>query len=77
MFTIRNNLQYFLFFYILICLSIWYAKPSIMFTSDGKMRHFGTGRELSIFSYPVAIIYIAIIGFYIFEIYMLKLTNLF
>jgi hypothetical protein len=48
-----------------------------MFSTDGKMRHFGTGPELSIFSYPIAIIYIAIIGFYIFEVYMLKLTNLF
>jgi hypothetical protein len=48
-----------------------------MFDSDGKMKQFGTGLGQSIFSYPIAIIYIAIIGFYVFEIYMLKNTNLF
>ena len=76
MFDFRNDLNILIFFYIIISLSIWYSKPKYMFR-DNKMKTFGIGRDKSIISYPVAIIFLAAIMFYIFEIWMLKKTNLF
>ena len=42
---------------------------------DNKPKEFGVGQNKSIFSYNISIIFIAIIMFYIFEIYWLKRNN--
>ncbi len=47
-----------------------------MFNSDGNMKNFGIGNNKSIFAFPILIIVLAIIMFYIYEIVLLYKANL-
>ena len=38
MFEIRNSIHILIVFYIVICLGIWYMKPSSMFNDKGLNR---------------------------------------
>ena len=75
MFELRNSTQYLILFYITISLLIYYYKPSIIFNKN-KLREFGVGKTKTIFYYPLVIIVIAILLFYLLEIFMLKKNNL-
>ena len=74
MFKMRSGLSLLIMTYICLCILLWTYKPSIMF-KDNKPKEFGVGQNKSIFSYNISIIFIAIIMFYIFEIYWLKRNN--
>ncbi len=47
-----------------------------MFDNEGKMKQFGIGNKKSVFAYPIMLIIIAILIFYVFEIRMLYKSNL-
>tara|TARA_B100000242_G_C43054660_1_gene493280 strand:- start:3918 stop:4070 length:153 start_codon:yes stop_codon:yes gene_type:complete len=42
---------------------------------DGQVKEFGVGKNKSIFCYNIVILFLAIIMFYVFEIYWLKKNN--
>lgn len=74
MFKIRSGVSLLIMTYICICILLWTCKPRIMFKGD-SMKVFGVGKNKSIFNYNVTIIFLAIIMFYLFEIYWLKKNN--
>mgnify|MGYP006085664415 CR=1 FL=1 len=47
---------------------IWSIKPLIFFDEDGDMKTFGLGEDETVFYYPLILIFISIIVFYIFEL---------
>lgn len=74
MFKTRKGISFLIIMYIIFCILIWYYKPNIMF-KDGKVKEFGVGKNKSIFCYNIVILFLAIIMFYVFEIYWLKKNN--
>lgn len=76
MLEIRNELHLVIFIYLSIGIIIWKLKPRIMFDNEGKMKQFGIGNKKSVFAYPIMLIIIAILIFYVFEIRMLYKSNL-
>jgi len=74
MFNVRSGLSLLIMAYISLCILLWCYKPKIMFNRN-KIIPFGVGKNKSIFNYNVTIIFMAIIMFYIFEIYWLKKNN--
>ena len=76
MLEIRNELHFVIFIYLAIAILIWKLKPRIMFDDDGKMKQFGIGNKKSVFAYPMIVIILAIILFYLFEIRMMYKSNL-
>jgi hypothetical protein len=74
MFNVRSGLSLLIMTYICLCILLWCYKPKIMFNGN-KVKPFGVGKHKSIFNYNVTIIFMAIIMFYIFEIYWLKKNN--
>jgi len=51
--------------YSIIAVSLWYKKPKVMFNKDGTMKPFGTGRQKTLFSYPVVLCLVAILLYFI------------
>ena len=47
---------------------IWHTKPLIFFDEGGDMKTFGLGEDETVFYYPLILIFISIIVFYIFEL---------
>jgi hypothetical protein len=76
MLEIRNELHLVIFIYLLLGVLIWKMKPRIMFDNEGKMKQFGIGNKKSVFAFPMMVIILAIIIFYLFEIRMLYKANL-
>jgi hypothetical protein len=76
MLEIRNELHLVIFIYLLLGVLIWKMKPRIMFDNEGKMKQFGIGNKKSVFAFPIIVILLAIIIFYLFEIRMLYKANL-
>jgi hypothetical protein len=76
MLEIRNDLHVVILVYIVICVLIWKMKPKFMFGVDGNMKNFGIGYNKSIFAYPITVIILAILMFYIYEIILLYKANL-
>ena len=74
MFKTRKGISFLIIMYIIFCILIWYYKPNIMF-KDGQVQEFGVGKNKSIFCYNIVILFLAIIMFYVFEIYWLKKNN--
>lgn len=54
-----------LILYFIFALILWFIKPSFMFDDDKNMRQFGTGKNKTIFYYPLALIVIAMIIYFI------------
>ena len=75
MFELRNETKLLIIVYIFIALIIYYYKPNIIFNKN-KLREFGIGSSKTVFCYPIVLIIIAILLFYIFEIILLKKNNL-
>ncbi len=76
MLEIRNELHLVIFIYLLLGVLIWKMKPRIMFDNEGKMKQFGIGNKKSVFAFPMMVIILAIIIFYLFEIRMMYKANL-
>ena len=75
MFSIRKDIHTIIFLYIIISLSIWYLKPKIMFTNNKTMKQFGLGTNKTVFNYQISVIVLALLIFYIYEIYWIKKNN--
>ena len=74
MFAVRNEIKYLILLYLGIALLIWYYKPNIVFNKN-KTKNFGTGYKKSVFSYPIILVFLSILLFYIFEIIWSKKNN--
>ena len=68
MLTIRDTLKPYIITYIIISIALWYMKPSIMFHQDGSLKEFGAGYNKTIFYYPVVLIFIAVLLFYVHQL---------
>jgi hypothetical protein len=75
MFQVRKGIHIVIFSYIVVCLIIWHYKPKIMFENN-KIKKFGIGYDKTICNYQITIILLAIILFYIYEIYWMKKNNI-
>ena len=54
--------------YLVVAYLIWHVKPLVFFDEDGDMKTFGLGDDETVFYYPLILIFISIIVFYIFEL---------
>lgn len=68
MLNIRFSTLYVIAIYIAISYIIWIYKPAIFFNGDGTMKSFGLGEGQTVFYYPMILIFLSIIVFYIFEL---------
>ena len=66
---IRRSTIVVLLFYIISAIAIWYSKPSLFFKENGDLKEFGLENEKTIFYYPIVMVFMAIIIFYISEIF--------
>jgi hypothetical protein len=61
--------MYSIFFYVLILLLLFVAKPPIVFDKDGYFKDFGIGgTNNTLFSFGVFTVALAVLSFYIFAI---------
>lgn len=74
MFQVKRETQFLIILFIIVSVFLWYYKPSIMFNGN-KMKKFGIGGNKTVFSYPIVLIVIAILMFYILEVITLKKNN--
>ena len=58
-----------LLFYIILAVAVWYIKPTLFFTDEGDLKEFGLEDGKTIFYYPIVMVFMAIIIFYISEIF--------
>jgi hypothetical protein len=68
MLNIRFSTLYVIAIYIALSYIIWTYKPQLFFTKDGEMKSFGLGQDQTVFYYPMILIFLSIIVFYIFEL---------
>ena len=68
MLNIRFATLYVIAIYIAISYIIWIYKPAIFFTENGKIKSFGLAEDQTVFYYPMILIFLSIIVFYIFEL---------
>ena len=72
MFQFNNYIKYICVIYLIISVSIFLYKPSIVF-KNGKIKQFGVGKNKTILYYPVLNIYLSIIIYLI--IYSIFTSN--
>ena len=68
LFGIRSSVYPYLLSYIFVATVLWYIKPALMFTERGDMKEFGTRYGQTIFYYPIVLILIAMLLFYLHEL---------
>jgi hypothetical protein len=69
MFELRKTLYPYLAVYVLIALALWYSKTPLMFDpATGKLREFGVGYSKTIFYYPLVLVFVAMVLFYIHQV---------
>ena len=68
MLNIRFSTLYVIAIYIVISYIIWTYKPHVFFTKNGNIKSFGLGDDQTVFYYPMILIFLSIIVFYIFEL---------
>lgn len=68
MFQFRDSLQWVMLAYLATGFALWYWKPQIMFNEEGKMKPFGTGSGSTVFSYPIVLIWFAMLFFFTYEL---------
>ncbi len=61
--------------YTIIACTLWKKKPDIMFNEDGSMKPFGTGKDKTLFSYPVVLVITAITLFMISKLFIIFLKK--
>lgn len=76
MFSLRTSTKYVICIYLVIAYILWTYKPDIMFTSSGDMKEFGTTNGKTLIYYPLTLVLIAILLFYVAEIFYLKKNNM-
>lgn len=69
MFELRKTLYPYLAIYVFIAIALWYSKTPLMFDpTTGHIREFGVGYSKTIFYYPLVLVFVAMILFYIHQI---------
>lgn len=68
MLSMRSSTVNVIIIYLVTGYLIWSIKPLIFFDEDGDMKTFGLGEDETVFYYPLILIFISIIVFYIFEL---------
>jgi|UniRef100_A0A6C0B3U8 hypothetical protein len=68
MLNIRFSTLYVVAIYVVVSYVIWTYKPLVFFTKSGAMKSFGLGDAQTVFYYPMILIFLSIIIFYIFEL---------
>ena len=59
--------------FLIISVALYMSRPAIMFTSDGRMKRFGTrSADKTIFYYPYVVIIVAIVVYFVLETIALK-----
>lgn len=53
------------FIYLFIAVLIIYVHPSYIFNKDGSLKPFGVGTEETLLYYPIILVIIAVILFYL------------
>jgi len=54
--------------YLIVAYVIWLYKPTVFFKDDGGLKSFGLRENETIFYYPLTMIFLSIILFYLFEL---------
>ena len=73
MINFDNYLKYTVFVFLVIAIIIWIKKPAIIFNEDKNIKPFGIGPNKTIFYYPLILIILSIIIYFIFfSIYLRK-----
>lgn len=73
--SINSRVVYSVMFYILLMILIVLSKPSLMFTTNGKIKEFGISDDKTMISLGVFTVLSAIVSFYIFCIIDLIFKN--
>lgn len=68
MLNIRYSTIYVMSIYVIVSYIIWIYKPAIFFDQSGNLKAFGLGDNQTVFYYPMILIFLSIIVFYIFEL---------
>jgi len=68
MLNIRPSTIYIFIIYLVISYVIWIYKPAIFFSKNGEIRSFGLQEDQTMFYYPLMLVFLALIIFYIFEL---------
>lgn len=59
--------------FLAIAVGLYMSRPALMFTTDGRMKRFGTrSADKTIFYYPYVIIIVAILVYFILEAIAMK-----
>ena len=54
--------------YLIVAYVIWIYKPAVFFKDNGELKPFGLQENETIFYYPLTLIFLSIILFYLFEL---------
>lgn len=61
----KNTLQCSLLLYIILVLSLIYAKPKFLLNSDGSLKQFGTGNDKTVFPFWLCVLLLAMLSYYV------------
>ena len=62
----NNRVKISILIYLFLVCVIYTIKPSIMFTSDNKLKEFGVGENQTLYSFPVFILSSSVFIYYFF-----------
>ena len=54
-----------IFIYLFIAILIIYVRPAYMFNEDGSLKPFGVGPNETLLYYPIVLVIIAVVLFYL------------
>ena len=63
--NITTQLLKIIFIYLFIAMLIIYIRPRYIFNDDGSLKQFGTGPSETLLYYPIVLVLIAVILFYL------------
>lgn len=61
----KNTLQCSLIVYIILVLSLVYAKPKFLLKSNGSLKEFGTGKDKTVFPFWLCVLLLAMLSYYV------------
>jgi len=74
---LENSTIFSIVIFVVIAITIQYFKPSVMFNEKGEMREFGVGNtNKTVFYYPIVLIFISVIVYFIVNLTYLKYANI-
>lgn len=61
----NNRVRFAVFLYFIISSTVYCLQPSIMFTKEREMKTFGLHKESSLLTYPLFLLWTAVLAYYI------------